>query len=489
MKVSELTSADIDALEQWWVEKSRKNFFAYRRFMRNDKLKYNWFIEDLCKELQKFYIKLINGQRPILVISTPPQHGKSWAIVDFISWLSGKRPDLRTIYGSYSERLGTRANLTMKRFMDSDKYKNIFPDSRIPEKGSRDAIRTNELIEFLDGKNTTTDGYFRNTTIGGPVTGETLDLGVIDDPFKGRAEANSPTIRDKVWDWFTDDFGTRFDDKAGMLIIMTRWHVDDLVGRLVKEKPETVVLNYSALATHDEAYRDEDEPLFPELKSKEFLLGKKSLMTDANFSSLYQGKPVVVGGDMIKDSWWGWWTRLPQLQYKFIVVDTAQKIKKKNDYTDLACWGMGVDGNIYLLDHLHAKFEAPALRREAFAFYTKHNTKRVNLNEPILRAMYIEDKSSGTGLIQELRLKGVKVVAVQRNTDKIFRCEDASPEIEAGRVKLNEQVSDVGVITKEAREFPNGEFDDAFDNVMSAIEVAFINKEASNSLQAAMEAD
>ncbi|MCK4788804.1 MAG: phage terminase large subunit, partial [Desulfobacteraceae bacterium] len=363
------------------------------------------------------------------------------------------------------------------------------PESRIPEKGSREAVRTNELIEFLDDKKQPTDGFFRNTTIGGPVTGESLDIGVIDDPFKGRAEANSPTIRDKVWDWFTDDFGTRFDDKAGLLIIMTRWHVDDLVGRLVKERPETVVLNYPALATKDEEHRKIGTPLFPELKSKEFLLGKKSIMTEANWSALYQGMPVVVGGDMVKDSWWRWWTRLPKLAYKFIVIDTAQKVKIKNDFTDFQCWGMGVDDNIYLLDHIHEKFEAPALRREAYAFYNKHNTKRVNVDDPVLRAMYIEDKSSGTGLIQELRLKGVKVVAVQRNTDKVFRCEDASPEIEAGRVYLNEDVKNVSVITQEGREFPNGEFDDAFDNTMNAIEVAYLTREASNSLQAAMEAD
>ena len=485
----ELTNEDVDIIEQWWIEKSRKNFFAFRRYMRNDKLLYNWFISELCSKLQQFYTQLINGQRPILVISTPPQHGKSWEIVDFIAWLSGKHPEFRTIYASFSDRLGTRANLTLKRFMDGEKFQKIFPDSRIPIKGSREAVRTNELVEFLDGDGMATDGYFRNTTVGGPVTGESLDLGVIDDPLKGREQANSQTYRDKIWEWFTDDFGTRFDDLAGLLIIMTRWHVDDLVGRLLIENPNVIVLNYPALALDDEEHRKKDEPLFPELKSKEFLLGKKALMTPANWSALYQGKPVVVGGDMIKDKWWRWWTRLPKLKFKFITVDTAQKVKVKNDFTDFQCWGYGVDDNIYLLDHLHEKFEAPALRREAYAFYTKHNTQRVNLDDPVLRAMYIEDKSSGTGLIQELRLKGVKVKAVPRLVDKILRCEDASPEIEAGRVYLNEQIKDVGIITQEAREFPNGEFDDGFDNLMTAIEVAFINKEASNSLQAAMEAD
>jgi len=483
----ELSNESINVLESWWTKKAADNFLAFRRFIRDDKLLYGWFIIDLCIQLQQFYLDLIAGKRPILAIQTPPQHGKSWAITDFIAWVLGRHPELRIIFASFSEYLGVRTNRALQKYFISEKYNNIFPDFSIGKKRvvamENAPLRNNSVVETNQG------GFFRNTTVRGPVTGESLDLGIIDDPIKGREEANSPTFREKTWDWFTDDFGTRFSDSAGLLIIMTRWHVDDLIGRLKKEYPNTKTLNYPALATKDAKHRREKEPLFPELKSKKFLMGKQRIMSDPNFSALYQGNPVVLGGDLIKDEWWRWQEVRPRILFKFIVADTAQKTKTQNDYTDLACWGYGVDGRIHILDHIHDKFKAPALRREALAFYNKHNTPRKALHDPVMRGMFIEDKSSGTGLIQELEEEGCKVFEVPRQTDKIMRCDDASPHIAAGQVVLYADVHNVGVITQEAREFPNGEHDDAIDNVFNAIEVAFINKLVTNSLQAAMEAD
>jgi predicted phage terminase large subunit-like protein len=148
-----------------------------------------------------------------------------------------------------------------------------------------------------------------------------------------------------------------------------------------------------------------------------------------------------------------------------------------------------VDGKIYLLDKVREKFEAPELRREAEMFYNKHNTPRINVTDPVLRAMYIEDKSSGTGLIQELRRKHLKIKEVPRVVDKYLRGEDAAPYVELGNVVLNTSIPGVGNLTKEAREFPNGDFDDDIDTCMTAIEVTYINKDKSSMLKAAMEAD
>lgn len=484
------TAEDIEILEDWWVKKSRVNFLAYRQFMRNEKFTHNWFISDLCSKLQQFYVDLKAGKRPILLIQSPPQHGKSWAITDFIAWISGKNPELRSIYATYSETLGKRCNLAQQRQIDSPKYAKIFPDTKISTKRG-EAIRTTNHLEFVDKDGQATGGQFRNTTTNGPVTGETLDLGVIDDAVKGREQANSIAMSQKTWDWFTDDFSTRFSDQAGLLIIMTRWTTHDIIARLIEHTPksELNVVNYQAIAEKDETHRNAGEALFPDLKTLEFLKKQKAKMSAQSWDSLYQGNPTISGGNMFKDAWWGWWKVLPQIKYKFITADTAQKVRKKNDWTDFKCWGYGVDDNIYLLDHLREKMEAPTLRKEAELFYKKHNIPRVNLTDATLRGMYIEDKSSGIGLIQELRAKRLKIYEIPRNADKIFRAEDAAPYIESGRVYLNVDVPDVDNTTKEARQFPNGEFDDDIDNVMTAIEVAFINKQVSNSLQAAMEAD
>ncbi|RLB92831.1 MAG: hypothetical protein DRH26_05335 [Deltaproteobacteria bacterium] len=484
----ELTAEDIDLMESWWIQKSRVNFSAYRQYMRAGKYLDSWFMTDLASHLQQFYRDLTAGLRPTLLIQSPPQHGKSWLIADFIAWISGRWPTLRSIYATYSDTLGTRCNLSQQRQIDSAKYHKIFPGTNLSQKKGG-AVRTMSHLEFIDDEGNITDGQFRNTTTGGPITGETMDCGIIDDSTKGREQANSIVWSQKIWEWFTDDFMTRFADKAGLLIIMTRWTTHDIIARLLEVKPDCKILNYQAVATKDEVHREDGEALFPELKSLEFLQGKKSIMAQSSWESLYQGNPTVTGGDLFKDHWWQWYTALPPLKYKFITADTAQKVKTRNDWTVMQCWGMGIDGRIYLIDKLREKFESPELRREAEIFYKKHDTLRSKVDDPILRAMYIEDKSSGTGLIQELRRKGLKIVEVPRHSDKYFRGEDAAPYIEAGRVVLNTDIPGIGNLTKEAREFPNGEFDDDIDTLMTAVEVAFINADRSNMLKAAMEAN
>ena len=487
-----LTLEDIDLMEEWWIQKSRVNFLAYRQFMRNDRFVSGWFMVDLCKHLQQFYLDLKAGLRPILLVQSPPQHGKSWTVSDFISWISGKWPEIRSIYATYSDTLGVRCNLSQQRQIDSEKYNKIFPGTRLSSKKGEATRNTNHL-EFLDENGNTTSGQFRNTTTGGPITGESLDIGVIDDAVKGREQANSITWSQKIWEWFTDDFMTRFSEHAGLLIIMTRWSTHDIIARLLKIKDkfksEVKVLNYQAIATKDEEHRKEGDPLFPELKSLEFLNTEKAIRHSNSWESLYQGNPTVTGGNLFKDDWWEWYTKLPPIKYKFITADTAQKVKTQNDWTIFQCWGYSIDGKICLLDKFREKLEAPELRREAEIFYRKHNTPRLNVDDPVLRGMYIEDKSSGIGLLQELKRKGLKVVEVPRHTDKYFRAEDAVPYIESGRVVLNTEIPGIGNLTKEAREFPAGEFDDDIDTCMTAIEVAFINKEQSNMLRAAMEAD
>jgi predicted phage terminase large subunit-like protein len=474
-----LAAEDIKLLEHWWIQKSRKNFLAYRMFLRHGDFEHNWFVADLCRQLQNFYLDLNAGKRPVLCIQSPPQHGKSWTISDFISWILGKDNRLRVIYASYSDILGKRCNLAQQRTLSDPKYKKIFPKTKLPKKHGS-GIKTTEHFEIFWPNGKPTIGQFRNTTVAGSVTGESLDLGVIDDAVKGREQAGSLNWSQKIWEWFTDDYLTRFSKNAGLLVIMTRWTTHDLIGRLEEKykelKKKIKIVNYPAIATHDELHRKAGEALFPELKPYDFLMERKDLMDDESWESLYQGSPTVRGGNVIKDDWWKWWTALPQIKFKFITADTAQKDKEKHDWTDFKAWGYGEDGNIYLLDHLREKMTSPTLRRQAEIFYNKHDTQKENPDDPILRSMYIEDKSSGIGLIQELRELGCKVTEVPRTSDKFFRGQDAAPYIKAGRVFLNTSIPDISNTTKEAREFPNSEFDDDIDTVFTAIEVAFIYK-------------
>lgn len=296
------TEEDEELIAEQWYRAARASFWAYRQLM-HPTMKRSWFQRQLARRLQRFYDDLVAGKKPKLIIMAPPQHGKSETITDFIAWISGKHPELKTIFASFSLRLGIRTNLRIQRQLDSEKYQRVFPNgARLAQGMGSGYLRNQDILEFT---NPDGEGSFRNTTVNGPVNGESLDLGVIDDPLKGRAEANSPTNRDKVWEWLTDDFFTRFSEDGALLMILTRWHLDDPAGRLIIEDPSVEVVKYQAIADEDEydpesglLLRRKGEALFPEHKSLAFLKARKKLMSLPSWVSIYQQSPVVLGGEL-----------------------------------------------------------------------------------------------------------------------------------------------------------------------------------------------
>lgn len=451
------------------VEQARESFWAYRQYM-NPKMKKGWFQRSVARALQQFYEDLKAGLRPKLVIEAPPQHGKSHQVIDFISWLAGHLPDFKTIFTSYSDRLGVRANLRLQRIYSSEKYKKVFPGTRIDSTKRSDAfksLKTQEILEYVGH-----DGYFRNTTVGGGITGESLDLGVIDDPIKGRAEAGSETIRDKTWEWFLDDFFTRFSEEAGLLAILTRWHPDDPIGRLIQHMPSVKVLKFPAIAVRDEEFRKAGEALFPEHKSLEFLLERKKVMLTSSWEALYQQNPIIMGGEIIKGAWFKRYTTHPKIVFRKIFADTAMKTEERNDYSVFECWGKGEDGRVYLLDMIRGKWEAPELKRRAIEFWNKHKAMPIELGA--LRQMMVEDKASGTGLIQEIKNgnAGIPIKGIERTKDKLTRVMDVLSYIEVGMVCLPEGAPFVSDFVNECENFTSDDthvHDDQIDPMCDAI--------------------
>lgn len=482
------TMQDVQLVEDYCVALARESFWAYRQLM-NPRMHKAWWQRESCRRLQRFYDDLIAAKRPKLVIQAPPQHGKSDIIVDFIAWVSGKHPELKTIYGSFSGRLGKRANKKLQRVFVSRNFRLVFPDFRIgvtadTTEESKSTL-SQELIEFAGNT-----GSFRNTTVLGSITGESLDLGVIDDPIKGRAQANSETIRENVWEWFTDDFLTRFSDGAGLLIILTRWHPDDPVGRMTKPDdsgqvvfPDMEVLSYPAIAPHDEPHRKAGEALMPEHKSLDFLLERKKALGSTNFEALYQQNPITVGGMIIRGLWFPRVQRPPKILFRKIFGDTAMKTAEHNDYSVFECWGKGEDGKIYLLDMIRGKWEAPDLKRKAVEFWTKHKSNELypTVLYGQLRQMPIEDKASGTGLIQDLRITHqIPVHAIQREKDKLTRVMDVVSYVEAGFVCLLDGSPFNSDFIAECEAFTpddSHDFDDQIDPMCDAI-VDMLGKKA-----------
>jgi predicted phage terminase large subunit-like protein len=298
-------------------EESKACFWVFRRWI-HPKMKCGWWQQEVADELQRFYRSWLNGERPKLVLMAPPQHGKTEQLKDFIAWVAGKQPDLKTIFATYSDELGVAVNKDLRRIMTSERYVAIF-GHRLGDRGSG-WLRNSNILEYVDH-----GGSFRNTTLEGQITGQGLDLGIVDDPIKGRGEASSKPVRDKTWHWFMDDFFTRFSDSAGLLMIMTRWHLDDPVGRFIERFPEAKILRYPAIAEEDEKNRRKDEVLFPEHKSLPFLMERRKAMSQASWESEYQQNPILVGGGMF-----------PIEKFQIVPALNPSEIKRSVRYWDKA---------------------------------------------------------------------------------------------------------------------------------------------------------
>jgi predicted phage terminase large subunit-like protein len=321
---------DIDLVAESYAIQARENLWEFRKYM-DDSLVIGWFPRALSFILQDFYTELAAGKRPMYVIEAPPQHGKTRNIQDGLAWMAGKNPDLKAIYASFSSDLGVSANRQLQRIYDDPKYALVFPDTQINRSNavtmSGRSLRNSSLLEYVGRK-----GSFRNTTVNGQITGKTLDVGVIDDPLKGREAASSPAQRKKAWDWLMDDFFTRFTDLAGMILTATRWHVDDPTGRLLAKFPNAKVFKFPAVSTKPDAKRPYDlrrvagVPLFPQFKSLPFLAERRRAATTASWESLYQQNPIVVGGGMFP---------LDRVKYTDALPD-KKDIKKTVRYWDKA---------------------------------------------------------------------------------------------------------------------------------------------------------
>lgn len=484
MNLKMMNYDDIDLIEARYLQLFREDFWLYRQYIHPGR-KTGWFQRDVCLHLQQWYADYKAGKRPILIINTPPQHGKSDMIVDFVTWIIGNSPENKIIFASFSERLSTRANLNVQRIMSTSRFKNVFPDVELPRPGGKEFSRTRELIEFVDSEGNALEGMFRNTTVQGSITGESLDVGIIDDPIKGREQANSIATREGTWEWFTDDFFTRFSDKAGFISIATRWHIDDPIGRLISKYPEAKVIKYAAIAEKDERYRKAGEALFPEHKSLSFLLLRKKGMSIESWESLYQQNPIISGGNLIKTTNFNRYQVLPMLRYMRIFVDTAAKTKDRNDYTVFGLYGIGTDNKLYVIDILRGKWEYTPMKERAKNFWFKYAHFKLDGYDIPLRDMAVESKSAGIQLIQDLKTEAIiPVTEIERATDKYTRLQNVIGYINSGYVSIPEACSDhpwVNDFLTECERFTGlgDTHDDQVDTFIDALQYMVIKDRAS----------
>jgi len=211
--------------------KARTNFLDFITYTKKN-YQVNWHHELMCRKIDD----LLEGKIKRLIISCPPRFGKSEVVSRRLpAYVLGKNPDASIIACSYSADLATKMNHDTQRIIDSPEYAELFPDTRLNSSNVRTLsqgtfLRNSDLFEIVGHS-----GVYRSCGIGGGITGMGFNsIGIIDDPIKNREEAESPTIRNKIWEWYTDTFYTRRENDAGILVTQTRWHEDDMIGRLLE---------------------------------------------------------------------------------------------------------------------------------------------------------------------------------------------------------------------------------------------------------------
>ncbi|MES2320193.1 MAG: phage terminase large subunit [Pseudomonadota bacterium] len=424
-------------------------------------LKWGWALDAICMHLEA----VTDGRINRLLMNVPPGTMKSLLTgVIWPAWEWGPRDmqEMRFIGTSHEETLAIRDNRKCRDLVKSTWYQHLWPV---------------QLLRDLDGKR-----EFGNTRKGTrqarsftSMTGVRGDRVILDDPISADNANSEPKLKEAKLT-FTETLPTRVNsEKSAIVVVMQRLNERDISGVILDLGLPYVHLRIPMRFEPDNrcttsiGWSDprtvEGELMFPERFAEPQVKELEQVLGSYATAGQLQQRPAPRGGGIIKTAWFRYYSSLPVLDFRMIHVDTAQKDGEENDYCVLQCWGRSTVGQAVLIDQIREKWEAPDLLVQARAFWLKH----LNARLPPLRGMMVEDKVSGTGLIQTLRREGVPVVAVQRNRDKVSRAHDVAPFIESGNVLLPQDAPWLSDFLGEVGTFPGGAHDDQCDCMFDAL--------------------
>ena len=460
------------AVSNGMVELSRTNLMA---FVKATMPSYDigWVHREICGQLMRFFVKVKKKESPRLIITMPPRHGKSQLVSrHFPSWGLGVDPDTSIIAASYSASLAKRFNKNVQNIIESDIYREIFPNTSFTERSEKvrfvkrrkTYVKTMEFFEVPGF-----EGSLRSVGVEGGITGMGADILIIDDPFKDRKSADSPTVRESVWDWYTSTAYTRLSPGGGVLVTVTRWHENDLVGRLVDAMKQEggdqwEIINYPAIAERDEPHRKKGEALHPGRYPLEMLLRIKHNIGSYDWGSLYQQHPTPRGGGVFKAKWIRHWTECPKVFDRVIQSwDFTFKDSENSDNVSGQVWGQ-LGSNFYLLDNDTARMDFVSQVRAM---------QRMSSKWPEALEKVVEDKANGPAIISAIGSRIPGIVPYTPRGSKTARAYSVSPLFEAGNVYLppmDEEHPWVKKYVDELLAFPNAEHDDQVDSTTQALD-------------------
>ena len=437
--------------------------FIHRSFIELNPaatFEYNWHHELIAQSLED----VAYGNCKRLIINLPPRHLKSHsASIAFPAWFLGHFPEKQVACVSYAQDFSDTLARNSRRLMNSAFYQSLF-DTRISR--SRDTVADFE---------TTRGGFRFSTSVAGGFTGRGADVIVIDDPLKAD-EALSDAQRKSVNEWYDNTLRSRLNkqEEGAIIIIMQRLHADDLVAH-VQETERWTVLSFSAIAEEDEYYkirspyqstrfyRKEGEILQPSLTPRTILKSIRTGMTEYNFAAQYQQNPQPPYGNIVKREWLKFYTPEEKPDDFGTILqswDTAVKDTELANFSVCTTWGVK-DGKAYLHDVFRKKLEFPDLKKTVKHVAALHHATVV----------LVEDKASGSSLIQELRADGFSIAqaAPSLEGDKIMRLRGQTAKIEGGFVLFPKNADWLETYLSELLSFPNSRYDDQVDSTVFAL--------------------
>ena len=435
------------------LEEKRKESAIKNDFMAF--VKYVWpdFIEGSHhKIMADKFNKVARGELKRIIINMAPRHTKSeFSSYLLPAWMIGKNPKLKIIQATHTTELAVRFGRKAKHLIDSEEYQKIYPTKLREDSKAAGRWETNEGGEYFAAG------------VGGSITGRGADLLIIDDPHSEQDALNVNAL-DRTWEWYTSGPRQRLQPGGIIVVVMTRWNMKDLTGRLINAQTETKADQWEVIEFP--AILPNNKPVWPEYWKLEELESVKASLAIGKWNAQYQQNPTAEEGSIIKREWWNLWEKdLPPLYHVIQSYDTAFLKKETADYSAITTWGVFYPNedsgpNLILLDVVKDRFEFPELRRVALEQY--------NYWKP--ESVIVEGKASGMPLTFELRKQGIPVInyTPSRGNDKHARVNAVAPLFESGQIWATDDKFSEEVI-EECAAFPYGDHDDLGDRMTQAV--------------------
>tara|TARA_E500000178_G_scaffold112213_1_gene112114 strand:- start:846 stop:2318 length:1473 start_codon:yes stop_codon:yes gene_type:complete len=435
------------------LEEKRKESAIKNDFMAF--VKYVWpdFIEGSHhKIMAEKFNKVARGELKRIIINMAPRHTKSeFSSYLLPAWMIGRNPKLKIIQATHTTELAVRFGRKAKHLIDSEEYQKIYPTKLREDSKAAGRWETNEGGEYFAAG------------VGGSITGRGADLLIIDDPHSEQDALNVNAL-DRTWEWYTSGPRQRLQPGGIIVVVMTRWNMKDLTGRLINAQKEAKADQWEVIEFP--AILPNNKPVWPEYWKLEELESVKASLSIGKWNAQYQQNPTAEEGSIIKREWWNLWDKdLPPLYHVIQSYDTAFLKKETADYSAITTWGVfypteDSGPNLILLDVVKDRFEFPELRRVALEQY--------NYWKP--ESVIVEGKASGMPLTFELRKQGIPVInyTPSRGNDKHARVNAVAPLFEAGQIWATDDKFSEEVI-EECAAFPYGDHDDLVDSMTQAV--------------------